>query len=334
VRARHARLLIAGTLVVSIAVPVLLAGMPAITDLGALGPRSLAPILALTLSSWLARAAKLWTLTRRLDIALPARDALAVSLATDFAFLTTPGGVGGYAANILLLRRAGATTSAATAVAAADQIVDAAFFAIALPIAALLAVGSAAPPALVRIALVCGGGLFVAATAAIVLRRALARVLARAMSAIAPRSRHIAALRELLTRAADETAQLLSGDPRYAAAIAGFTAVQWITRYGVLWAALIAFGHDVPYAIVMLAQALVMHAAQWSGVPAGAGAAELGLAAALAPWLSSAAFAPAAIVWRLASLHLAVLAGGVALLRLVRHSDVPTSRQPALSRHA
>ncbi|MEO7756336.1 MAG: lysylphosphatidylglycerol synthase domain-containing protein, partial [Dokdonella sp.] len=144
-RTRYAPLLIALALIASIAAPLLLGGLSALNGIGMLAPGAVVLIAALTLSSWLARAAKLWTLTRRLEIALPAPTALAISLATDFAFLTTPGGVGGYAANILLLRRAGATASAATAVAAADQIVDAAFFAIALPIAALLALGSAAP---------------------------------------------------------------------------------------------------------------------------------------------------------------------------------------------
>lgn len=317
-RTRYAPLLIALALIASIAAPLLLGGLSALNGIGMLAPGAVVLIAALTLSSWLARAAKLWTLTRRLEIALPAPTALAISLATDFAFLTTPGGVGGYAANILLLRRAGATASAATAVAAADQIVDAAFFAIALPIAALLALGSAAPPALVRIALACAGGLVVATIVALMLRRSLARVLARAANALALHSRPIAALRDLLARAAGETAQLLSGHRRYAVAVAGFTALQWTTRYGVLWAVLAGFDHDVPYAIVLLAQALVMHAAQWSGVPAGAGAAELGLAAALVPWISGAAFAPAAIVWRLATLHLAVAAGGAALLYLAR----------------
>jgi uncharacterized protein (TIRG00374 family) len=320
--------LIALALVASVAAPILLGGVSALDGIGALAPGALVMILTLTLLNGFARSAKLWTLTRHLGIALPAPTALGISLATDFAFLTTPGGIGGYATNILLLRRAGATTSAATAIAAADQIVDAAFFAVALPVAAVFALGSAAPPALLRIAFTCGGVLLVATIAAIALRRPLARVLANATNALAARNRHIAALRDLLARAAGETTQLLSGDPRYGVAIASLTALQWMTRYGVLWAALVALGHEVPYAVVLLAQALVMHAAQWSGIPGGAGAAELGLAAALAPWISTAAFAPAAIVWRLATLHLAVLAGGVALVRLIRHPTGAAVSEP------
>ena len=62
---------------------------------------------------------------------------LGISLATDFAFMTTPGGVGGYAASVYYLRRTGASASAATAVTATDQGMDVLFFVAALPLAGL-----------------------------------------------------------------------------------------------------------------------------------------------------------------------------------------------------
>ena len=65
----------------------------------------------------------------------PARS-LGISLATDFAFMTTPGGVGGYAASVYYLRRAGASASGAAAITAADQGMDVLFFVVALPLAA------------------------------------------------------------------------------------------------------------------------------------------------------------------------------------------------------
>ena len=48
--------------------------------------------------------------------------------------------------------------------------------------------------------------------------------------------------------------------------------------------------------------------------------------ATLAPWLTPAQLAPAALVWRGATLHLALLAGGFALLHLVRAKDLPGAR--------
>jgi uncharacterized protein (TIRG00374 family) len=318
VRASSGPWLIGVALVASVAIPLWLGGLPALDAIGDLSPHGIALVLVPTLVSWLARAAKLRVLTRRLGLALTASTALNISLATDFGFLTTPGGLGGYAANALLLRRAGATASQATAVVAADQIIDAVFFAIALPVAAMCAIGSAASPVLLRIAFVGGVLLSAGAFAALTFRRPLIRLLARMCSALAARSALFAKVRDLLARAADETAHLLHGGGDHASMLVALTALQWIARYGILWMVLCVFGHDVPYGVVLLSQALVMHAAQWSGVPAGAGAAELGLAAALTPWLSASAFAPVAIVWRVASLHLAVLVGGIALVAQVR----------------
>jgi len=318
VRADPGPWLIAIALVGSVAVPVWLGGLPALRVVADVPPSALVMVLVPTLVAWFARAAKLCLLTRRLGLRLPASRVIGISLATDFAFVTTPGGIGGYAANILLLRRAGATTSQATSITAADQIVDAAFFALALPTAAVFAIGTAASPVLLRIAFTGSGVLLVGAIVALTLRRRLAQVLMRTTSALAARFAFVARMSDVLARSARETGQLFHGDRRYAIALAGFTTVQWVARYGILWVVLAVLGHEVPYPIVLLAQALVMHAAQWSGMPAGAGAAELGLAATLSPWMTASAFAPAAILWRLASLHLTMLAGGISLLRLMR----------------
>jgi uncharacterized protein (TIRG00374 family) len=316
-RASLRHLLLAIAMLMTIAAPVLFGGATMFVSLGALTSQSLATIVAIAVLSWFARAAKLWLLTRRLGLALQPPQALAVSLATEFAFLSTPAGLGGYAAGVLLLRRVGATTPTATAVAAADQIVDALFFALALPIAALIAARSGAPRGLLQAALAGGALIALGALVAIAARRWIAHGLAR-VGTIPTRRPRTAVLRDLLAHAARPITLLLCGNPRYALCLAMLTTLQWTTRYGVLWVALAALGHDVPYSIVMLVQALVMHAAQWTGMPAGAGTAEFGLAAALSPWISTTTLAPAILLWRFATLHLALLAGGLAMLQLVR----------------
>jgi uncharacterized protein (TIRG00374 family) len=328
---RYLLLLIA--LATTLAVPLLLGGRDALGALATLSLASLAVMLGVTVFGWLARAAKLWLLARRVDIVLRPRTALAVSLATDCAFLATPVGLGGYAANVLLLRRAGASTAAATAVAATDQIADAMFFAFALPIAALCALGSAAPDALLRAAFVSGSLLLAGALIAFSLRRRVARWLLR-YTGSPRRGPRIVALHEICVRSLHEVARLLRGDPYEGLAVIALTSVQWTTRYGVLWLALDAFGHRVPYAVTLLAQGLVMHAAQWTGIPAGAGGAEFGLAAALAPWVSTATLAPAVLVWRGATLYLPLLAGGCALLGLLRAAPVEQTAYPALGEGA
>jgi len=321
------RVLLALALLASIAAPLLLGGVEALDAARTLSRAHLATIVGVTVLGWCARGAKLWLLARRAGIVLRPLQSLAISLATDFGFLATPAGLGGYAANLLLLRRAGSTTAAATAVVAADQIVDALFFGFVLPIAALCALGSAIPDIMLRGAFF-GSGVLVAATAlAFTLRRPLGRRLAR--FAHAPRrGARFARLHDLLARALHDTSYLLRGDTRAGVALALLTGVQWTTRYGVLWLALAAFGHDVPYSVTLLAQGVVMHVAQWTGVPSGAGGAEFGLAAALAPWISASALAPVLLVWRAATLHLALLAGGIALAWRLRDGTAPVPLEP------
>jgi uncharacterized membrane protein YbhN (UPF0104 family) len=96
------------------------------------------------------------------------------------------------------------------------------------------------------------------------------------------------------------------------------TAVQWLTRYGVLWAALALLGHTVPFALTLLSQSLILHAALWTGVPSGGGGAELGLSAALIAMVPASAIATALILWRLATFHLCLVAGALAIAWLAR----------------
>lgn len=321
------RVLLALALLASIVAPLLLGGVEALEAARALPLAHFATILGVTVLGWCARGAKLWLLAWRAGIGLRPLQSFAISLATDFGFLATPAGLGGYAANLLLLRRAGSTTAAATAVVAADQIVDALFFGFALPIAALCALGSAVPELVLRGAFAGGGVLVAAIAAALVLHRPIGRWLSRVADAPQRRAR-VARLHGLLAHALRDTSRMLRGDPRTGVALALLTSVQWTTRYGVLWLALAAFGHDVPYSVTLLAQGVVMHVAQWTGVPSGAGGAEFGLAAALAPWISASALAPVLLIWRAATLHLALLAGGVALAWRVRDGIAPVRLDP------
>ncbi|HEU4663743.1 MAG TPA: lysylphosphatidylglycerol synthase transmembrane domain-containing protein [Dokdonella sp.] len=308
-------------LLATLVAPLLLGGRAAFEALHDVAGSALATMLGVTVLGWFARAAKFALLARGVGLDLRPRRALMMSLATDFGFLATPGGLGGYAANVLLLRRAGATTATATAVAAADQIVDALFFAIALPLAACAAMRSALPDLVLRAAFAGGGLLGAGALLAFLLRKTLLRHAVR--RAQVHRQGRLARVPALIAQALQEAARILRGDARAGAALALLTTVQWTTRYGVLWLALAAFGHPVPYAVTLLAQGVVMHVAQWTGVPSGAGGAEFGLAAALAPWLTPAQLAPAALVWRGTTLHLALLAGGFALLHLLRTEAAP-----------
>ena len=75
-----------------------------------------------------------------------------------------------------------------------------------------------------------------------------------------------------------------------------------------LWLVLLLLGHRVPFALILLMQCLVLHAALWTGVPAGGGGAELGLSATLAAWVPPTSIATALLLWRMATLYICLAA--------------------------
>src|SRR4051812_20794058 len=142
---RRAGPLIAAALAATLAVPVLLGGRDALWHALEFSTQGYLALLAVVAVSWFARAIKVRMLLQRLGVAARFWPVFLISLATDFAFISTPGGVGGYAASMFYMRRAGATTTGAATVTAADQLLDWAFFAIALPIAGLALIRSDVP---------------------------------------------------------------------------------------------------------------------------------------------------------------------------------------------
>jgi uncharacterized membrane protein YbhN (UPF0104 family) len=112
----------------------------------------------------------------------------------------------------------------------------------------------------------------------------------------------------------------MRGGPRFLLALAICTSVQWLVRYGLLWLILWQLGAPVSYALLLLLQGIVLHAAGWTGVPSGGGGADLGLAATLAPLVPAAGIATALLLWRFATLYLPLAAGFVAVLALRRRS--------------
>src|ERR1700691_3655361 len=105
---------------------------------------SLHVFLALVVSaaaSGLGKAGKQQLMQAMLGLRLPFRRTFAIALVTDSAFLASPLGAAGYGVNIGLLQRAGASWATATTVVGADQALDLTFFAAAVPISFLLALG-------------------------------------------------------------------------------------------------------------------------------------------------------------------------------------------------
>lgn len=269
--------------------------------------------------SGLAKAAKLHLLVSRLDRRLQFRRSLAISLATDFAFLASPAGAAGYVVNAALLRSAGASWSGSTAAVAAEQALDWIFFAIAVPLAAfaslaMLAIvlpgfspsGVAVPVAAIGfLALACWPLRSRIGSAAL----GWARTIPWWESRLDGLSRHIAEVGR-------QTKFLLAGSLSSAIVLMLLTAVQWLTRYGVLWFVLKQLGHQLPLGFLMVVQATALHVAQWTGVPAGGGGADVALATVLHHWIPLSSMAIVLLLWRFATLYVPLVVGAICLLVL------------------
>lgn len=325
---RAGLLLIVIAIVASLTVPIVLGGKEALAATLALSARGYSALLTLVLASWAARAVKLHLLLRRLGVHPGFARTLCISLATDFAFVTTPAGVGGYVASVYYLRSAGASGSAATTITAVDQGLDLVFFALAVPLAGLALAWSGQARLLTSFALGA-----TALTALLVFtawrtRHRLGRWVfgANALTARWPcLSEKQRMLRGFCVKIGAHAALMWAGGPVFLCSAIGLTALQWLTRYGVLWLSLQLLGYDVAFALVFLLQVLVLHAALWTGVPAGGGGAEIGLGAILAVWVPSSPIATALLLWRAFTLYTCLVAGAAAIAWLAHRR----ARSPA-----
>jgi uncharacterized protein (TIRG00374 family) len=320
-KAHRVGVLIGVAVIVSIAVPLMIGGKQSLLEIRALPAQTYLLLFAVMAVCWLVRAIKWHLLLSRLGASTSFARSFAMSLAIDFAFVSTPGGLGGYAASMYCARRAGISMSAATTVTFIDQLLDLIFFALALPLAALTLLWTDVPRALSLSAFIASAALIVFALVIMLMHRPFVRwlcgdnIFSRRWPSLRDKQHRLLAF---LDNVGADSRFLFSGPPLVTATLIGTTAIQWLARYGVLWAALALLGHTVPYALTLLSQSLILHAALWTGVPSGGGGAELGLSAALIAMVPASTIATALILWRLATFHLCLVAGALAIGWLAR----------------
>jgi uncharacterized protein (TIRG00374 family) len=325
----------------TVIVPILLGGRDTLAATLHFSIQGYIAIFSLIAGSWFCRTLKLQLLLRRFAVPARFQRVLSVSLATDFAFMATPGGVGGYAASVYYLRRIGASTSGAATITAIDQGMDMLFFTVALPVAGLALVVSEAnwsdaPRTLSAIAFATSALTVLGALTVLLGRRQLAKWFAAiSFGSRWPRVHrvHQAACAFAATLRAD-VRRVYAGGPWLLVAVFALTALQQLGRYGVLWLALLLLGHPVGFLLTFLLQVFVLQAAVWTGVPSGAGGAELGLAATLTAWVPASTLATALLLWRIATLYLCLLAGALAIALLARRTKWPASDPDATSARA
>ena len=312
-------------LALALGAPFLLGGGAALAGLRFVSPQLILSLAALAALSGVAKAGKLQALLISLGQRPPFLRTLGISLAADFAFLSSPAGAAGYVVNAALLRDAGSSWAVATAVVGADQALDLVFFAVAVPVAACSALGPLAQvlpklPGSAYGALLCAG--LVAVCALWYRRRRLAVAFYGLLRVLPWFRKKQEGLREFLSEVQAQLGMLVHGDALRNLVLLLLTSLQWLTRYGVLWLALLGLGWRLPFGFVLVLQAGIVHLAQWTGIPAGGGSADMALALALASWVSAPAMAVVLMLWRFATLYLPLVIGALSLAALSGHRRV------------
>jgi glycosyltransferase 2 family protein len=276
-------------------------------------------LVASAAASALAKAGKQQLMQTTLGLRIPFVRTFAITLVTDSAFLASPLGAAGYGVNIGLLQRAGASWATATTVVGADQALDLAFMSLAVPIAMAFALGPLAqvvPEASLStvVAMLAGAAMLIGVL------WACRRYFAGALGAAGRRVPWLGTLQDRWDKFRQSVRQqlgLLMGGPRYKfAALLLCTLLQWLPRYGVLWFILLELGYRLPLGFVWAVQAVVLHAALWTGIPAGGAAGDLALAAAFAKWVPQDTMATSLVLWRFATLYCPLMLGAAAFFAL------------------
>jgi len=281
-------------------------------------------MLLMAFSCWNLNAARLRLMLDGRAGHLGQRGALGIELASKFALCATPGGSGGPATLLVLLSQRGLPASKGAAVFLLDQGCDLLFFLCMLAgLVAFSLLGETQWPhqALIQVAL---AALALVAAGVTLVMGYLPRLLRYPAS---PGSRWPGGYRRRwlarrLLKCRYGLQITLQLPITTLLAMLMLTTAHWLLRYSLLYLAVLGAGGNAEWLWTFLTQMLAMAASQFSFLPGGAGAAELGVGGLLLPLMEREQAAAAVLVWRLVSYHLYLAAGAPLFLlsayRLVR----------------
>ncbi len=292
-------------------------------------------LFAMVAVAWLCNGARMWLMCRAAGHRLRFRQAIAVSLSTEFGIAATPGGVGGTVIRLTLLRRAGVPLTTAGSLIAADAAVDLAFFSLLAPFAIVFLLHDDLLSSITgrlgftdAVFVLCG----VAAAAAglsLLLRLARFQRLVESllgMTAFGRRRRLPARYRHLRLSARRTLHRLLGSlaflwHRRKGALLLNFcvASVQWCCRYLLLPVILLSLGIHVNPLPLFLVQGALFALSLLVVAPGGGGSVEL-LTALILPGFAPVQLAGVIVlVWRFFTYHLYIIGGGAMFFWASRH---------------
>jgi glycosyltransferase 2 family protein len=284
-------------------------------------------LFAMVVTAWACNGARIWIMCRAAGHRLRYRQAIGVSLSTEFGIAATPGGVGGAVIRLTLLRQAGLPLTTAGSLLAADAAVDVAFFSILAPFAIHIILKDGILRGVLRnpsnldalYGLLVVGALlagFVFLLRSDGFHRTLSR-LAGATSfgrrrRLPARLRHLRiAVRRSVRRMASSLSFLWRHRKGALVLNLVVASVQWTCRYMLLPLILVSLGaeHVKPLPLFII-QGTLFALSLIIVLPGGGGSVELLSALVLPNFIQPALIGVVVLVWRFFSYHLYVLGGG------------------------
>ncbi|MDR5875698.1 lysylphosphatidylglycerol synthase transmembrane domain-containing protein [Vreelandella gomseomensis] len=302
--------LLLGAILTPLVLTSLAGGQAALAHLTTFPLGLLALMVALAALCWNINATRLRLMLNGRAGRLSQGGALGIEMATKFALCATPGGSGGPATLLALLAQRGFSPAKGAAMFLIDQGCDLLFFLSMLIIAlgsTLFSDSQWPHQGLIEAALLA----LLAFMATVLLAM---RYLSWLMRCRPLRLPGVNALRRRwlirrLLRCRHALKATLALPRTTLALMLGLTALHWVLRYSLLYIAVLGVGGHADWLWTFLTQMLAMAASQFSFLPGGAGAAEVGVGGLLLPLMNQGQVVAAVLIWRLVSYHLYLLVG-------------------------
>jgi glycosyltransferase 2 family protein len=313
--------------IVTVVVLVLTVRDDTFEQLRGVSPAYVPLLFAMVFTAWACNGARIWIMCRAAGHRLRYRQAIGVSLSTEFGIAATPGGVGGAVIRLSLLRQAGVPLTTAASLLAADAAVDVVFFSLLAPFAIHVILKDGILRGVLRnpsnLDALYGLVVVIALGAGLVLllrSEAFHRALSRLAGAtdfgrrrrLPARMRHLRiAVRRSFRRMASSLSFLWR--QRKGALLLNLlvASLQWCCRYMLLPLILISLGaeHVKPLPLFII-QGALFTLSLMIVLPGGGGSVELLSALVLPNFIGPALIGVVVLVWRFFSYHLYLLGGG------------------------
>ncbi len=306
-------LLLAVSVCLSLAVPLILGGVAQFELLRRLPWTAAILLTSLACLSWLFNATRLKLMLKAMGRKLPLWDSALITMSAEFAGNSTPGAVGMAATYAFFLHELGVTLGKAFGLVAIIVITDLAFFGTLMPLAAFAMMFEASPHGSLKLV----GLMFLIIVGGAGVLFALYHYYRQVYNFVSRRMARVPWLAKRRFRLARGMMDFIHAlnilgtmGPWRLLLLYLITLCFWLPRYLVLIVVIYLVGESVPMAYLFVVQGLMNLGGQMFILPGGAGGVEVGYAALLSPYLPTEALAFTILVFRTFTFYWFLIVGG------------------------